>query len=140
MNIVGWFPSWLTGLISMLSKGLSTVFSSTKSWKHQFIITQPSLWSNSHLYITTGKTIALTTWTFVGKVTSLLFNMLLRFVIAFLPRSNCLLILWLKSLSALTLEPKETKSITFSSSLFHEVLLRSFNRPEPGGPQLTIRK
>ena len=77
---------------------------------------------------------------FVGKLMSLLFNMLLRFVIAFLPRSNCLFILWLKSLSALTLEPKETKSITFSSSLFHEVLLRSFNVPEPGGPQLTIRK
>ena len=140
MNIVGWFPSWLTRLISMLSKGLSKLFSSTKSWKHQFIGTQPSLWSNSHPYITTGKTITLTTLTFVGKVMSLLFNMLLRFVIVFLWRSNCLLILWLKSLSALTFEPKETKSITFSSSLLHEVLLRSFNGLEPGGPELKIRK
>ena len=68
MNIVGWFPLWLTGLISMLSKGLSRVFSNTKSQKHQFISTQPSLWSNSHSYIATGKIIALPTWTFVGKV------------------------------------------------------------------------
>ena len=59
----------------------------------------------SHLYMTIGKTIALTVRTFVGKVTSLLFNMLSRFVIAFLPRSKCLLILWLRSLSMVILEP-----------------------------------
>ena len=94
----------------------------------------------SHLYTTIRETIALTIQTFVSKVMSLLFNMLLRFVIVFLWRSNCLLILWLKSLSALTFEPKETKSITFSSSLLHEVLLRSFNGLEPGGPELKIRK
>ena len=59
----------------------------------------------SHLYMTTGKTVALTIWTFVGKVMSLLFNMLSRFVIAFLPRSKCLLISWLQSPSAVILEP-----------------------------------
>ena len=59
----------------------------------------------SHPYMTTGKTIALTRWTFVGKVISLLFNMLSRLVITFLPRSKCLLISWLQSLSAVTLEP-----------------------------------
>ena len=61
----------------------------------------------SHPYMTTGKTIALTRWTFVGKVMSLLFNMLSRLVMAFLPRSKCLLISWLKSPSAVILEPKK---------------------------------
>ena len=61
----------------------------------------------SHPYMTTGKTIALTRWTFVGKVTSLLFNMLSRLVITFLPRSKCLLISWLQSLPAVILEPKK---------------------------------
>src|SRR5574342_128227 len=59
----------------------------------------------SHLYMTTGKTIALTRQTFVGKITSLLFNMLSRLVISFLPRSKCLLISWLQSPSAVILEP-----------------------------------
>ena len=68
MNIQGWFPLGLTGLISLQSKGLSRVFSSTTTWKHQFSGTQPSLWSNSQLYITTGKTIAFTRQTFVSKV------------------------------------------------------------------------
>ena len=63
--------------------------------------------------MTTGKTIALTRWTFVGKVTSLLFNMLSRLVIAFLPRSKCLLISQLQSPSAVILEPKKIKSVTF---------------------------
>ena len=58
----------------------------------------------SHPYVTTGKTIALTIWTFVGKIMSLLFDMLSRFVIAFLPRSKCLLISWLQSPSAMVLE------------------------------------
>ena len=60
----------------------------------------------SHPYMTTGKTMALTRWTFVGKVMSLLLNMLSRLVITFLPRSKCLLISWLQSPSAVTLEPK----------------------------------
>ena len=59
----------------------------------------------SHLYMTTGKNIVFTRWTFVGKVMSLLFNILSRFVIPFLPRSKCLLISWLQSPSAVILEP-----------------------------------
>ena len=65
--------------------------------------------------MTNGKTIALTRWTFDGKVMSLLFNMLSRFVIAFCPRSNHLLVSWLHSPSALLLEPKKRKSITAST-------------------------
>ena len=79
----------------------------------------------SHPYMTTGKTIVLTRWTFISKVTSLLCNMLSRFVIAFLPRSKCLLISWLQSPSAVILEPKEIKSFTVSTvslSIFHEVM------------------
>ena len=71
----------------------------------------------SHLYMTTGKTIALTRWTFVGKVMSLLFNMLSGLVIAFLPRSKHLLISWLQSPSAWILEPKKIKSLTVSPSI-----------------------
>ena len=63
----------------------------------------------SHPYMTTGKTIALTRWTFVGKVTCLLFNMLSRLVITFLPRSKCLLISWLQSPSTVILEPPQNK-------------------------------
>ena len=66
-------------------------------------------------YMTTGKTIALTRWTFVGKVMSLLFNMLCRFVIAFLPRSKRLLISWLQSQSEVILEPPKIKSLTVST-------------------------
>ena len=64
----------------------------------------------SHPYMTTGKTIALTRWTFVGKLMSLLFNMLSRLVMVFLPRSKCLLISWLQSPSAVILEPKKIVS------------------------------
>ena len=63
----------------------------------------------SHPYMTTGKTITLTIWTFFGKVMSLLLKMLSKFVVAFLPRSKCLLILWLQSLSAVILDPKKIK-------------------------------
>ena len=79
----------------------------------------------SHPYMTTGKTIALMRWTFVGKVISLLFNMLSGFIIAFLPRSRRLFISWLQSPSAVILEPKNIKSITVSivsPSIFHEVM------------------
>ena len=70
-SIQGWFPLWLTSLISLLSKGLSSVFSSTTIQKHQFFRAQPSLLVQpSHLYMTTGKTIALTMQTFVSKVMS----------------------------------------------------------------------
>ena len=79
----------------------------------------------SHPYMTTGKTIALTRWTFVGKVMSLLFNMLSRLVITFLPRSKHLLISWLQSPSAVILEPKKIKFVTVSTvspSICHEVV------------------
>ena len=76
-------------------------------------------------HMTTGKTIALTRWTFVGRVMSLLFTMLSRLVIAFLPRSKCLLISWLQSPSAMILEPKKIKSVTVfivSPYICHEVM------------------
>ena len=79
----------------------------------------------SHPYLTTGKTTALTRWTFVGKVMSMLFNMLSKLVIAFLPRSKCLLISWLQSPSAVILEPEKIKSVTVSivsPSICHEVM------------------
>ena len=79
----------------------------------------------SHPYTTTGKTTALTRWTFVGKVMSLLFNILSRFVIVFIPRSKCLLISWLHSPSAVILEPKKIKSLTVSivsPFICHEVM------------------
>ena len=101
MNTQDWFPLGWTGWISLQSKGFSRVFSNTTVQKHQFLrrsaffTVQPS-----HPYMTTGKTIALTRWSFVGKVMSLLFNMLSRLVIAFLPRGKGLLISWLQSPSA----------------------------------------
>ena len=79
----------------------------------------------SHPYMTTGKTIALTRWTFVGKVMSLLFNMLSRLVITYLSRSKRLLISWLQSPSAMILEPKKIKSVTVSTfppTICHEVM------------------
>ena len=79
----------------------------------------------SHPYMTTGKTIALTRWTFVGKVTSLLLNMLSRLVITFLPRSKSLLISWLQSPSAVILEPQNINSDTVSTvspSISHEAM------------------
>ena len=78
----------------------------------------------SHPYMTTGKTIALTRRTFVDKVMSLLFNMLSRLVITFLPRSKCLLISWLQSPSAVILEPRKIKSATVSPSICHESILQ----------------
>ena len=72
----------------------------------------------SHPYMTTGKTIALTIWIFVGKVMSLLFYTVSRFVIAFLPRSKCLLISWLQKLSAMISEPKESVIVSTFSLLF----------------------
>ena len=79
----------------------------------------------SHPYMTIGKTIALTIQTFAGKVMSLLFNMLSRLVIAFLPRSKCLLISWLQSPSAMILDPPKIKSVTVSTvspSICHEMM------------------
>ena len=89
-------------------------------WHSAFLTVQLS-----HPYMTTGKTIALTRWTFVSKVMSLLFNILSRLVIAFLPRRKPLLISWLQSPSAVILEPKKIKSVTVSivsPSISHEVM------------------
>ena len=93
MSIQGWFPLGLTGWIS---KELSRVFSNTTVQKHQFFGAQISLVQLSYTCMTTGKTVALTRRTFVGKVMPLLFNMLPRLILAFLPRSKRLLILWLQ--------------------------------------------
>ena len=114
-NTQDWFPLGWTGWISLQSKGLSRVLqhhsSKASILRHSaFVIVQ--LW---HPYMTTGKTIALTRWTFVDKVMSLLFNMLSRLVITFLPRSKHLLISWLQSPSAVILELKKIKSDTFST-------------------------
>ena len=101
MNSQGWFSLGLMGLISLISKELSIVLSSTTVQKHQFFGTQPFLGSNSHIHTwLLEKTIALTIQAFVDKGVSLLFNMLSRLVIAFLPRSKRLLISWLQSPSA----------------------------------------
>ena len=93
-------------------------------WLSAFFVVQLS-----HLYMTTGKTIALTRWTFVDKATSLLcqrhFNMLSRLVTTFLPRSKCLFISWLQAPSAVILEPRKIKSApvsTVSPSICHEVM------------------
>ena len=122
MNIQDWFPLVLTGLISLQPKGLSGVFFNTTVQKHQFsAIFMVQL---SHPYLTTEKTIALNIWTFFSKAMSLLFNMLSRLVIAFLPKSKRLSISWLQSPSALTLEPKKIKSFTVcivSASICHKV-------------------
>ena len=89
-------------------------------WRSAFFTVQLS-----HPYMTTGKTIALTKQTLVGKVMSLLLNMLSRLIITFLPRSKCLLILWLQSPSAVILGPQKIKSDTISTvspSISHEVM------------------
>ena len=89
-------------------------------WRSAFFTVQ-----FSHPYMTTGKTIALNRWTFVGKVISLPFNVLPRLVITFLPRSKCLLISWLQSLSAVILEPPKIKPDTVSivsPSISHEMM------------------
>ena len=118
MNIQDWFSLGLTGWISSQSKGLSSLlqhYSSKASilWHSAFFTVQIS-----HPYMTTGKNIALTRQTFVGKLMSLLFNMLSRLVITFLPRNKCLLISWLQSPSAVILEPphhKKTKDFSTSN-------------------------
>ena len=122
MNIQDWFPLGLIGLSSLLSKGLSRVFSNTIVQKHQFFSIQPALWFNYYTYMTTGKIIALSRRTTVGKVMSLLFNMLYRFVIDFLPRSKHPLISWLQSPSAVTLEPKKIHCFIVSPSICHEMM------------------
>ena len=115
VNIQDWFPLRWTGWISLQSKVDSRIFSNTTVQKHHFFSTQFLYIQLSHPYMTTGKITALTRWTYVGKVVSLLFNMRSRLVITFLPRSKCLLISWLQSPSAVILEPKNIKSVTVST-------------------------
>ena len=89
-------------------------------WHSPFFMVQLS-----HPYMTIGKPITLTRWAFIGKVMSLLFNMLSRLAVAFLPRSNRLLVSWLQSPSAVIFEPKKIKSVTVSivyPSICHEVM------------------
>ena len=109
VNVQDWFPLGLTDLISLQSKGLPRVFSNHSSkasilWCSAFLRVQLS-----HPYMTTGKTVALTRRTFVGKIISLLFNILSRLVIAVLPRSKCLLISWLQSPSAVIFVAQKNK-------------------------------
>ena len=125
VNIQDGFPlAWTVG--SPCSPGDSQESSPHHSskvsmlWCSAFFIVQLS-----HLYMTTGKPIALTRWTFVGRVMSLLCNMLSKLVITFVPRSKRLLISWLQSPSAVILEPPKIKPLTFSivsPSIYHEVM------------------
>ena len=110
---------WLD-LLAVQGTLKSLLQQSINLWHSAFFIVQLS-----HPFMTTGKTITLTRQTFVGKVMSLLFNMLSRVVIAFLPRSKCLLISWLQSPSAVILESRKIKSVTVSivsPSICHEVM------------------
>ena len=125
MNIQDWFPLGGTGWISLQSKGLSRVFSNHSSKTSIIQCSAFFIVQLSHPYMTTGKTIPLTRQTFVDKVMSLLFNMLSRLLIAFLPRSKCLLMSWLQSPSAVILETKKIKSVSVSIvslSICHEVM------------------
>ena len=104
----GWSPSEWTGWIFLQSKGLSRVFSNSTVQRHQFFGAQPSSQSNAHIHTWHYKTKALTRQSFVGKVMSLLLNMLSRLVITLLLRSRRLLISWLQSQSAVILKfPKK---------------------------------
>ena len=137
MNIQDWFPLGWTGWISLQSKGLSRVFSGTTVQRHQFfglfwlsLFYCPALTSihdywKSHSFDYTDLLTIQTIQTFVGKVMALLFNMLSRFVIAYLPRSKHLLISWLQSPSTVILESKKIKFVTVSvvfSTICHEVM------------------
>ena len=118
-----------TGWISLQSKGLSRVFFNTTVQKHQFFGAQLSLWSNSHIYTwLLKKTIALTRWTFVSNVMSLLLNMLSKFVIVFLPSSKHLLISWLQSPYALILEPKKQSHRETESPVANSLLCSSHGK------------
>ena len=113
-------------MISLQSKGLSKSLFQHHSSKASILqCSDVFIVQLSHPYMTAGKTIALTRRTFVDKVMSLLFNMLPRLVMTFLPRSKCLFISWLQSPSAVVLEPKKIKSLTVSIVflfIFHEVM------------------
>ena len=126
MNIQDWFALVWTGWIFLQSKGLSSLLQQHSSKASILRHSTLFIFQLSHPYTTTGKTIPLTRrTTFVDKIMSLLFNMLSRLVITFLPRSKRLLISWLQSPSAVFLEPPKLKSAavaTVSPSIFHEVM------------------
>ena len=127
MGIQGSVLLKLTGLISLLSKGLSLF----QHHNLKISVLQRSVFfmvQLSHPYMTTGKTIALTIRTFVRKVMSLFLNTLSRFVIAFLPRIKCLLISWLRPLSAIILETKKIKSVIVS--IFSPFICHVVESPE----------
>jgi len=125
MNIQDWFPlGWTGGILAVqgILKSLPQHYSSKPSilWCSAFFMLQLL-----HPYMITGKTITLTIWSFVGKVMSLLFNTLSRFVLFFLPRSMCLLIAWLQTPYSVIFEPKKINSVTVSivsPSICHEVM------------------
>ena len=123
MNAQDWSPLEWTGWDLLAIQGaLKSVLQHHSSkalilWHSAFFTVQPS-----HPYMTTGKTIILTRWTFVGKVMSLLLNMLSRLVITFLPGSKHLWISWLQSPSPVSLEPKKITVSTVSPSICHEVM------------------
>ena len=106
MNTQGWFPLGLTGLISLQSKGLSGVFSSTTVRKQKFFSSQPYLWSLTSIH-NYWKNHSFDYTDFCQK--SDIFNTLSRFVITFLPRRRCVLISWLQSPSVVILEPRKIK-------------------------------
>ena len=112
MNIQGWFPFDWFDLLGNL-KSLLQHYISKASILPQSAFFMVQL---SHVYMITGETTTLTIWTFVNKVMALLFNMLSRLVIAFLPRSKCLLISWLQSLSAVILQSKKKKKFVTVST------------------------
>ena len=125
MNIQDWFPLGWTGWISLFSKGLSNLLQHHSSKAPILQCSAFFIDKLSHPYMTTGKTITFMRWTFVGKVMSLLFNMLSRLVITFLPRSKHILISWLQSPFVVILEPPKMKSVTvstYSPSIWHEVM------------------
>ena len=107
MSIQDWFPLGWTGLISMLSKGVSSLLQHPNSKASVLRHSAFFMVQLSHPYMTNGKTIALTRLIFVGKVMSLLFNTLSSFLIAFLPKGKSLVISWLQSPSAVILEPRK---------------------------------
>ena len=122
MNSQDWFPLGWTGWMALLTKGLSRVFSNTTVQRHQFFGTQPSVWSNSHIH--TCPLVKSQLWLYgplsVKRYLCFLKNKLSMFVIAFLPRSKCFLILWLQSLSAVIFDPKKIKSCCLP--IRHEVM------------------
>ena len=131
VNIQDWFPLGLIGLMSLQSKGLKSLLqhhsSKASIVRHSAFFLVQLL----HPYVTTGKTTALTRRAFVGKVMSLLFKMLSRFIIAILPRNKCLLISWLQSPSAVILEPRKIKSDGMFTHCKILVLVHIFTAQKP---------